>query len=88
MQIRHLLMSLPTTMLVCSGGFSQNAPPYTPSLDLTSIDETVDPCEDLYHYACGVWNLRDWWPKEDADKFKERTQCIEDQYSHYVVVDD
>jgi len=33
-------------------------------------------------------NLRDWWSKEDADKFKERTQCIEDQYSRYKIVDD
>jgi putative endopeptidase len=33
-------------------------------------------------------NLRDWWTKEDAEKFMQRTQCIEDQYSKYVAVDD
>jgi endothelin-converting enzyme/putative endopeptidase len=33
-------------------------------------------------------NLRDWWTKEDAEKFTQRTQCIEDQYAKYVVVDD
>ncbi|MCI0349332.1 MAG: M13 family metallopeptidase [Acidobacteriales bacterium] len=33
-------------------------------------------------------NLKDWWTKEDAEKFKQRAQCIEDQYSQYVVVDD
>jgi len=33
-------------------------------------------------------NLRDWWTKEDADKFTQRTQCVEDQYAKYVVVDD
>jgi endothelin-converting enzyme/putative endopeptidase len=33
-------------------------------------------------------NLRDWWTKEDAVKFEARTQCIEDQYAKYVVVDD
>ena len=33
-------------------------------------------------------NLRDWWTKEDAEKFTQRTQCVEDQYSKYVVVDD
>lgn len=33
-------------------------------------------------------NLRDWWTKEDADKFTQRTQCVEDQYATYVVVDD
>ncbi|MGZ3182635.1 MAG: M13 family metallopeptidase [Telluria sp.] len=33
-------------------------------------------------------NLKDWWTKKDADAFKERSQCIVDQYSKYVVVDD
>src|SRR5262245_44258433 len=29
--------------------------PYPPSLDLTSLDRTADPCDDLYQYACGGW---------------------------------
>lgn len=33
-------------------------------------------------------NLRNWWTDEDAKKFKERTECIVDQYAQYVVVDD
>jgi endothelin-converting enzyme/putative endopeptidase len=33
-------------------------------------------------------NLRDWWTKEDKQKFEERTKCIADQYAQYVVVDD
>jgi endothelin-converting enzyme/putative endopeptidase len=33
-------------------------------------------------------NLKDWWTPSDADQFKERTQCIIDQYAQYVVVDD
>jgi endothelin-converting enzyme/putative endopeptidase len=33
-------------------------------------------------------NLRDWWTKEDKQKFEERTKCVSDQYSQYVVVDD
>jgi len=33
-------------------------------------------------------NLRNWWSDEDAKKFKERTECIVDQYAQYVVVDD
>jgi endothelin-converting enzyme/putative endopeptidase len=33
-------------------------------------------------------NLKDWWTQEDAEKFKQRTQCVEDQYAKYVVVDD
>ncbi len=33
-------------------------------------------------------NLRDWWTKEDKQKFEERTKCVADQYAKYVVVDD
>jgi endothelin-converting enzyme/putative endopeptidase len=36
----------------------------------------------------GDGNLRDWWTKEDADKFEKRAQCIRDQYSQYTIVDD
>jgi putative endopeptidase len=32
-------------------------------------------------------NLRDWWTKRDADNFKERAQCVEDEYSSFVQVD-
>ena len=33
-------------------------------------------------------NLRDWWTTEDAKAFEQRANCISDQYSQYVVVDD
>jgi endothelin-converting enzyme/putative endopeptidase len=33
-------------------------------------------------------NLKDWWTKEDREKFDARTKCVEDQYSNYVAVDD
>ena len=29
--------------------------PYTPSLDVSAMNRAVDPCEDLYAYACGGW---------------------------------
>jgi putative endopeptidase len=33
-------------------------------------------------------NLKNWWTKTDREKFDERTKCVSDQYSSYVVVDD
>ncbi len=33
-------------------------------------------------------NLKDWWTKEDREKFDARTKCVEDQYSRYVSVED
>ncbi len=36
----------------------------------------------------GHGNLTDWWTKADAVKFNQRAQCVVDQYSGYVAVDD
>jgi putative endopeptidase len=33
-------------------------------------------------------NLKNWWKEEDRKKFDERTKCVSDQYSQYVVVDE
>src|SRR5437660_608957 len=29
--------------------------PYTPSLDIPSMDRSVDPCVNFYMYSCGGW---------------------------------
>ena len=33
-------------------------------------------------------NLKNWWTKEDRERFDARTKCVRDQYATYVVVDD
>jgi len=33
-------------------------------------------------------NLKNWWKEEDRKKFDERTKCVSDQYSQYLVVDE
>ena len=40
--------------------------PYTPSLDLTSMDSAVDPCNDFYRYSCGNWVKRNPIPADQA----------------------
>ncbi len=51
-----------------SAGFPSNQPvlPYTPSLDLTSMDKSIDPCVDLYHYSCGEWRKKNPIPPDQT----------------------
>jgi len=40
--------------------------PYTPSLDLTAMDRSVDPCEDFYQYVCGGWMEKNPVPADQS----------------------
>jgi endothelin-converting enzyme/putative endopeptidase len=40
--------------------------PYTPSLDVTAMDRTADPCQDLYQYSCGGWMKNNPIPGDQA----------------------
>jgi endothelin-converting enzyme/putative endopeptidase len=40
--------------------------PYSPSLDLSSLDGTVDPCVDFYKYSCGGWQKNNPIPPDQA----------------------
>lgn len=40
--------------------------PYTPSLDVSAMDRTVDPCVDLYHYSCGGWQKNNPIPPDQT----------------------
>src|SRR5438309_9348675 len=45
---------------------SQSALPYSPSLDLNSMDRSVDPCVDLYTYSCGGWQKKNPIPPDQT----------------------
>lgn len=40
--------------------------PYTPSLDLNSMDKAADPCVDFYQYVCGGWKKNNPIPPDEA----------------------
>ncbi|MGB8773989.1 MAG: hypothetical protein WCC78_07615 [Terriglobales bacterium] len=40
--------------------------PYSPSLDVSSMDKSVDPCVDLYRYSCGGWQTKNPIPPDQT----------------------
>jgi endothelin-converting enzyme/putative endopeptidase len=40
--------------------------PYSPSLDATAMDRSVDPCTDFYRYSCGGWIKKNPIPPDQA----------------------
>jgi endothelin-converting enzyme/putative endopeptidase len=51
-----------------SGSQAKEEPalPYIPSLDVTAMDKSVDPCVDLYHYSCGGWQKKNPIPPDQT----------------------
>jgi endothelin-converting enzyme/putative endopeptidase len=43
-----------------------DAMPYSPSLDLTDLDRSVDPCDDFYKFSCGGWQKNNPIPADQA----------------------
>ena len=51
-----------------AGGANAAEPalPYSPSLDISSMDKTVDPCVDFYQYSCGGWQKKNPIPPDQT----------------------
>src|ERR1700688_661934 len=69
--LKHFLC-LSLLMLSLSPAWAQKqspsgpALPYSPSLDLTSMDKSIDPCVDLYSYSCGGWQKKNPIPPDQT----------------------
>src|SRR5580658_3227132 len=42
------------------------AMPYSPSLDVSSLDRSIDPCVDFYKFSCGGWQKNNPIPADQA----------------------
>ena len=57
MNLRNIFCALLSAgfVLAQSAEHPISALPYTPSLDIPSMDQSVDPCVNFYRYSCGGW---------------------------------
>ena len=59
-------MSLAPSILESQAADTTSTLPYTPSLDVSAMDRSVDPCVDLYHYSCGGWQKNNPIPPDQT----------------------
>jgi putative endopeptidase len=66
--MKNLLLFLFTVTLAASAQTEKplTSFPYTPGLDVTSMDKTADPCVDFYQYSCGGWMKSNPIPGDQA----------------------
>jgi putative endopeptidase len=56
----------PSTSKSVAAAQSEPELPYTPSLDVTAMDHSVDPCVDFYSYSCGGWQKKNPIPPDQT----------------------
>lgn len=81
-----------TCVLAAEDGAAPQQPyenlPYTPSLDVSAMDRSVDPCEDLYTYSCGGWQKRNPIPADQSSwNVYRKVQVDNQQYLWGILLD-
>jgi endothelin-converting enzyme/putative endopeptidase len=69
------------TVLAQQSSSSESPVPYTPGLDLSSLDRNADPCVNFYQFACGGWMRNNPIPADQASwgvdsKLQEQNRAI------------
>jgi endothelin-converting enzyme/putative endopeptidase len=61
-----LALSLANAQTPSTQPSSEPVLPYSPSLDVSSMDKSIDPCVDLYRYSCGGWQTKNPIPPDQT----------------------